>query len=144
LEGLSGFLLIKFKCMTTIIVFASSFFTASALVAIKAIEIKYGKKNLVLELLSLLDTKSDKFIYDVKFKALQIIQSVRYVILVQTKTVCNNLLDKVEEKTMNEYKTRHNMIMMGQKNIVTNKGSVSFYLKKITEEKYNGQKGKIE
>jgi hypothetical protein len=128
--------------MATIVIFASSLFTASALITVKAVEIKYGKRNFILELLSKLDAKSDKLISDVKFKALQIIQSVRYIVLVQIKAVCKNLLDKVEEKIMNEYKARHTMIM-GQKNI-TNRGSVSFYLKKITEDKSNGQKGKIE
>lgn len=142
MAGLSGSLLAKLKHMATIVIFASSLFTASALITVKAVEIKYGKRNFILELLSKLDAKSDKLISDVKFKALQIIQSVRYIVLVQIKAVCKNLLDKVEEKIMNEYKARHTMIM-GQKNI-TNRGSVSFYLKKITEDKSNGQKGKIE
>jgi hypothetical protein len=144
LGGLSGFLSVKIKFMTTIIVFFSSFFIASALIAVKTVEIKYGKSNFILGLLNKFDAESNKLISSVRFKALQIIQSVRYIILVQTKAVCKNLLDKVEERIMNEYKSRHTMVMMGHKNIATNRGSVSFYLKKIAEEKYNNQGGKIE
>jgi hypothetical protein len=128
--------------MATIIVFASSLFLTVALVIIKAIEIKYNKSNLALELISKLDSKSDKLISDIRFMVLQVIQSVRYIALVQTKAVCKNLLEKVEQKIMEEYRMGHD-VFMGRKEIA-NKGSVSFYLKKITEHKGNEGGGKIE
>ena len=128
--------------MATIIVFASSLLVMLALIFFKAIELKCGKRNFVLSFICRLDSKLDKFISYLKFKALQLIQSVRYIALVQAKIVCKNLLEKVEEKIMNEYKIRQSAIM-GHKNIL-DKGSASFYLKKITEGKSNGQKGKIE
>jgi len=128
--------------MTTIIVFASSLLVALALLLFKAIELRCGKKNFALSCICRLDEKSDKFVSGFKFKILQFIQSVRYIILIQTKAICKNLLYKIEGKIANEYKIRRTMIM-GQKDIVS-KGSVSFYLKKITEGKSNGEKGKIE
>jgi len=128
--------------MTTIVIFISSLLTASILVIIKAVELKYGKKNIILRLLSRLDLKSEQFVAELKFKALQLIQSVRYIILVQSKAVCKSLLYKIEEKIMDEYKAKQSAIIMGRKNI-TNKGAVSFYLKKITEERYNAHRGKI-
>jgi hypothetical protein len=128
--------------MTTIVVFTLSLFTMSAFIAIKAVEIKYEKRNLLFCLLGKCDIKSEKLVSDMKFKVLQLIQTVRYLVLVKTKEVCKNLLEKVEEKIMNEYRTRH-MMIMGHKDIVS-KGSVSFYLKKINEGKNLSGKGKIE
>ncbi|MFH0804469.1 MAG: hypothetical protein V1896_02620 [Candidatus Zambryskibacteria bacterium] len=128
--------------MTTIVVFASSLFATIALVSFKAVELKCGKKNFAMSCICRLDDKSDKFVSGLKFKALQLIQSTRYIMLVQIKAVCKNLLHKVEERIAHEYKMKHTMIM-GQKDII-NKGSVSFYLKKITEGKSGGERGKIE
>ncbi len=128
--------------MATIVIFASSILILSVFVAIKAVEMKYEKRNLLLCLLGKCDAKSEKLVSDFKFKILQLIQSVRYIVLVQTKVVCKNLLDRVEEKIINEYKARH-MMIMGQKNIA-NRGSVSFYLKKINESKGLSGRGKIE
>ena len=128
--------------MTTIVVFASSLFVTSAFVFIKAMELKYGKKNIVLRLIGKFDSKCDHCVSSLKFRGLQLVQSVRYIVLVQTKDVCKDLFYKAKEKIKEEYRIRQNT-MMGQKDI-TNKGSVSFYLKKITENKGNGEKGKIE
>jgi hypothetical protein len=128
--------------MTTIVVFVSSLFVALAFLGLKAVEIKYGKKNILLDLLSRFDLRTDKLISDLKFRSLQLIQSARYIVLVQTKAVCKKLLETVEEKIMDEYRARYTMIM-GQKEIAGN-GSASFYLKKISEDKSSGRKGKIE
>ena len=128
--------------MTTIIVFGSSLFVASALVLVRALELRRGKKNILLNFISKFDSRSDKFISDLKFRSLQLIQTVRYILLVQTKISLRNLLYKIEEKIMNEYKMRQNIIM-GRREIA-NKGSVSFYLKKITEDKGNMGRGRIE
>lgn len=128
--------------MATIIIFASSLITALALVLSKAIELRCGKKNFAMSCICQLDDKSDKLVSNLKFKTLQLIQSTRYIMLVQIKAVCKNLLHKVEERIAHEYKMKHTMIM-GQKDISSN-GSASFYLRKITEGKNNGEKGKIE
>jgi len=129
--------------MATIIIFASSLLIASTLVSIKAIELRSSRKNFVLRLVGKLDSKSEILISNLKFRSLQFIQSVRYIFLVQLRTVCRHLFNWAHEKIMQEYKARQNFIMMGRKEI-SNKGSVSFYLKKITEHKGNSEKGKIE
>jgi len=128
--------------MATIVIFASSLSIASILILVKTMELKHEKRNIILEFISRLDSKSYQIVADLKFRGLQLIQSIRYIILVQSKVFFKNLLKKTEEKIMNEYKKRQDM-MMGKKDI-DNKGSVSFYLKKITEDKCNGEKGKIE
>lgn len=128
--------------MTTIIVFASSLLIALVLLFTKAAELKFGKRNIILNLIGKFDYKCDKCISDFKFGSLQLVQSVRYIMLVQIKGICIDLFNRAKEKILNEYKTRQNIIM-GHKDII-DKGSVSFYLKKITEDKYNGGRGKIE
>lgn len=127
--------------MATIVVFASSLSIASILVLVKAIELKFGKKNIFLELIRKLDNRALTLISEVKFRNLQLIQTVRYIVLVQSKEVFRSFLDKIQEKIALEYRLRQE-IVMGKRNI-TNRGSVSFYLKKITEEK-GIEKGKIE
>ena len=128
--------------MATIIVFASSLFLTIILLLAKAIELKSGKRNFVLNLLGRLDNSSAKLVFALKFRCLQIIQSVRYIMLVQSREFISDLLRRAEEKMAREYRIRQSAIM-GQKQIANN-GSVSFYLKKITEHKGNGTKGKIE
>ena len=83
--------------MTTIVVFTLSLLIASALIFFKAMELKHGKKNIVLEFIGQLDSKSEILVSRLKFRALQLVQSLRYIALVQTKIACKNLLDKVEE-----------------------------------------------
>lgn len=128
--------------MATIIVFGSSLSLASILLGVKAFELKRGKKNAVLALLCQLDSRLDKLMSSLKFRMLQLVQSVRYILFVQSKIFFRSLADKAIEKITHEYKTRQSTIM-GHKEIL-NKGSASFYLKKITEHKGNGEKGKIE
>ena len=128
--------------MATIVVFASSLFIASAFVSVKAVELKYGRKNIILRLIGKFDSKCDNCVSGFKFKGLQLVQSVRYIVLVQIKEICKDLFKKAEEKIISEYKKRRDVVM-GKKDIA-DKGSVSFYLKKITEDKSNGEKGKIE
>lgn len=129
--------------MATIVVFASSLFLSSVLVLAKAIEIKREKKNFFLKIVGKLDGGLDKTLSTLKFKALQVVQTVRYILLVKSKEFFNDLFNEAKEKFLEELKNRHNIIIMGRKEIA-HKGSVSFYLKKITENKGHGLKGKIE
>jgi len=128
--------------MTTIVVFGSSLLIVLILLLIKAMELKYENKNIVLRSLGRFDSKFESVVLNFKFRSLQLIQSIRYIIFVHLKEVSRDYLKKIEEKAVNEYKKRQDVIM-GKKEIES-KGSVSFYLKKITEEKGNGEKGKIE
>lgn len=128
--------------MATIVVFASSLSIASLLVLSKAIELRFGRRNIFLTLIGKLDNKAIWFVGFLKFKSLQLVQIIRYIVLVKSKIVFRELFNKVQVKITDEYQKRQN-IMMGRKDIKNN-GSVSFYLKKISEEKGNGEKGKIE
>jgi hypothetical protein len=130
------------KNMATIVVFASSLLMASGLVAIKAIELRNDRKNILLKLINKLDSRFGKIVAFLKFKFLQVIQSIRYIILIEAPKFFKNLFEKVQQKIIDEYKKRQDTIITGKKNIV-NKGSVSFYLKKITEHKESEGKGKI-
>jgi hypothetical protein len=129
--------------MATIIIFASSLFVALVLITLKAFELRCGKKNFALSCICKLDSKSENLVSRLKLMWLQISQSVRYIVLVQTRKICKDLLEKIETRITNEFRARQNAIMMGHKEIM-NKGSVSFYLKKIAEHKSNGGVGKIE
>jgi len=128
--------------MATIVVFGSSLFIAVILLLIKGAELKYGSKNVFLRSLGRFDSKFEELVSNIKFRSLQIIQSVRYIIFVHAKEVTKDYLIKIEEKAVNEFKKRQDIIM-GKKEIAS-KGSVSFYLKKITEVKKNEERGKIE
>ncbi|MEK7669087.1 MAG: hypothetical protein AAB350_00650 [Patescibacteria group bacterium] len=128
--------------MTTIVIFGSSLFMALILLLTKAMELKYGNKNIILRFIGKLDSKFETVVSNLKFRGLQLTQSIRYIFLVQAKEICKDCFKKIEEKAVNEFKKRQDVIM-GKKEIAS-KGSVSFYLKKITEDKGNGEKGKIE
>ncbi len=126
--------------MTTIIIFVSSLLVSTVLVLVKAIELKFGKKNFLLELVCKLDHKAVNLINTVKFRNLQLIQTIRYIILIQSKEWFRAIWHRLQERMALEYQLRQE-IMMGKRNI-SSRGSVSFYLKKIGEEK--GTKGVIE
>lgn len=128
--------------MTTIVVFSSSLAVALMLLLTKALELKYGSKNILLKFISRADDRLETLVSGIRFRSLQLIQSVRYIIFVHAKDIFKDYIKKAEEKAIGEFRKRQDVIM-GKKEIV-NGGSVSFYLKKITEEKGNGTKGKIE
>lgn len=128
--------------MATIIVFASSLTASLALISFKAFEIKKGNKHFILEFINRLDSRLDRLVAFLKFKGLQLIQTIRYIVLIKMRDLAQNLFHKAQERLASEIKLRQE-IMMGKKEIMS-KGSVSFYLKKITENKGVGVKGKIE
>lgn len=127
--------------MTTIAVFASSLFITILLLTLKAIELRFSKKNFILRVLSKLDPRAEDTIASVKFRALQVVQSLRYIVLVEFRLAFQNWVFEMRERAVREYKVRESVIM-GQKNI-TSRGSVSFFLKKIDEGKKSGQRGEI-
>ena len=96
-----------------------------------------------MEFIGKFDRQCYNCISNLKFRGLQLVQSARYIIFVQIKTVLKNLFEMAIEKIMIEYKKRQDAIIMGKKDIF-DKGSASFYLNKITEGKSNGGRGKIE
>lgn len=127
--------------MATIIVFASSLSIASILLILKAIELRFSRRNILLRFVSRFDAKVLSILEILRFRFFQLIQTVRYVLMVKSVEMFKDLFFKVEHRLMNEYRVRQEN-MMGRRNII-NKGSVSFYLKKIAEDKVIGEKGQI-
>jgi len=131
--------------MATITIFASSLFVATCLVFIKSIELYWGNKNLLLKILSRFEGGAETLISSLKFRGLQLVQSVRYILFVQSRMYFRSIVEKILQKMADEYKKRQDELM-GRKDII-NKGAVSFYLKKITEDKtreHLGERGRIE
>lgn len=124
--------------MATIVIFVLSLLISAGLLLIKMVELKFGTRNNLLNLIRKLDAQSEKTILALKFRAWQAVQSVRYLFVVKIK----DWIRAARERIMQEYEIRQN-VMMGRKEIVGN-GSASFYLKKITESKSHLKKGKIE
>ncbi len=128
--------------MSIIIIFYISLSVSILLIVIKIFELRYEKKNFILRLISSLDDKSHKIIEAFKFRSFQIMQTIRYVALVQIKEVSKNIFHKTKASLEAEYRNKQDYIMgkieIGERN------SASFYLKKISEDKKNTTKGKIE
>jgi len=129
--------------MTTIITFSISLSVSALLIIIKAFELKHEKRNFVLEILGKLDSRVVESIGALKFRIYQLIQTLRYLVLVEFASFLKRHIDSIKERIMNEIKIRQEIIIMGRKNI-SNNSSASFYLKKIAENKSAGEKGKIE
>ena len=130
--------------MATIYVFASSLVIAIVIFTLKAFEIRSvsGKQNPVLALIGKLDPKAIYFIEWLRFRALQAIQTVRYIIVVELRGKILNYVNHTKDKLLHEYKIRQELVM--GRRVITNKGSVSFYLKKIAAEKEHEKRGRIE
>lgn len=119
--------------MTPIIIFGLSFLITLTILAAKAFESNSQNPSFLLKLFKKLDPHAEKFIEGFKFRVLQVIQTARYIALVHAPEVLRELSHEIKESAMREYRVSQDIIM-GRKNIV-NKGAVSFYLKRIKEEK---------
>ncbi len=128
--------------MATILVFGISLFTSFSLVLLKAFEIKFGRKNFILRSISALDSGSSSLIGSLKFRTLQFIQTVRYIVIVRIREMVNEYILGLQERIAKEYHIQQETLM-GRRNL-SSKGSVSFYLKRITENKSTPGIGKIE
>lgn len=128
--------------MTIVLVFLGSLFCASALVMLKDLEVRRKKKNFALGILGRLDEKSLALASSIKYRSLQFIQSIRYIILVEAKNFLFAWAKDSWQRIYSEYLKARERALSGQKEI-NSRGSVSFYLKKITDEK-GGVKGRIE
>ncbi len=128
--------------MTTVVIFGSSLFAASLLILLQSWDLRKSKKNIILSLLGKLDPIAERMLETLRFRLLQAIQTVRFIILVWSKEFVGNISRKAQDRILREFESRKET-MMGKKDIKNN-GSVSFYLRKIKEDKSNGEKGKIE
>ena len=118
--------------MTPIYIFAGSFLISFVILIAKVLE-RGDSSSFVLKGFRKLDPKAEKFIQEFKYRVLQVIQTVRYLALVHVPMMMKELAHEIRESAMREYRVSQDIIM-GRKNIV-NKGAVSFYLKRIKEEK---------
>lgn len=125
--------------MVTIISFGLSLLTASILILVKTIELKKSRRNLLLKLISSFDDKYLSLAGFLKLKGFQIFQTLRYLIIFKSKNLLLHIFENSKNWFMNELKERQKEIM-GHREI-SRRGSVSFYLKRISEEK---SRGKIE
>lgn len=128
--------------MITISIFSSSLFFAIALIILKAFDIRSGKQNFIARIISKLDNKSTELIKSIKFRSFQFIQILRYIFLVKTKNAIEVFFSDLFTRVRDEYLEREK-VFMGRKDI-SNKGAVSFFLKRIKDEKAFLNKGKIE
>lgn len=128
--------------MITISIFSSSLFFAVVLVILKAFDIRSGKQNFIARIISRLDNKSTELIKNIKFRSFQFIQTLRYIFLVKTKNAIEVFFSDLFARVRDEYLEREK-VFMGRKDI-SNKGAVSFFLKRIKDEKAFSNKGKIE
>lgn len=128
--------------MTTIIIFALALFFAISIIFFKALDLKKGKSNFVYTIIGKFDRSSAVFVEKIKFSILQFIQSIRYIILVKIRNKITDFVSQEIRRILNEYENKQK-IFMGRKNIANN-GSVSFYLKKIKDQKAYDGKGKID
>jgi len=127
--------------MAVVIVFGSSFILALCIFTLKYFELRRGKSNFLLRFVSRFDSRAEELVAASKFRILQLIQSARYVVLVHIPAVIDRAIEKTKESILQELDARRNMLR-GQKDI-SNKGAVSFFLKKIDENKRNGERGEI-
>ena len=128
--------------MTLITLFIASLLLIILMLIAKALELRSQKYSFILSIFKRLDNRALVVISDFKFRVLQVIQTVRYILLVSIPALIRQLVDDAKNHAMREYRNSQE-VLMGRKNIV-NKGSVSFYLKKIQEDKLNTEKGEIQ
>ncbi len=128
--------------MANIIIFASSLILALLLLFLKYLELRFQKKNSILEYIRRYDVKTENILLRIKFLLVQFIQSIRYLVLVHLKEIIIVFFDRFYDKIREFYHLKKDSIM-GKKTLLS-KGSASFYLKKIKEDKSNSVKGSIE
>lgn len=128
--------------MTLIIIFLVSTSLIILLLTLKGIDERRIEPNFVSRYLSRFDVKSEIFINYLKFKTLQIIQTLRYIFIVKVSKYFAEQNYKLKTWIIDELDKKQK-IFMGRKEI-SKKGAVSFYIKKIEDNRTVSGKGKIE
>jgi hypothetical protein len=128
--------------MITISIFSSSLFFAVTLIILKAFDLRSGKQNVLVRIMSKMDNNSTVLIKNIKFRTFQFIQTLRYIFLVKTKNAIKTFFSGLFARVRDEYLEREK-VFMGRKDI-SSKGAVSFFLKRIKDEKAFSSRGKIE
>lgn len=127
--------------MVTIVIFGVSIFFAFTILLLKMLYLHRGRDGFVLRFLGRCDPWTERLTSATKFRTLQIIQSVRYLFLLRLPEIVSQTAKKYKGRLVLKLENKRNLLM-GRKEI-TNKGAVSFFLKKMDEAKKNGHKGEI-
>lgn len=128
--------------MVTITVFGLALFLLILLVLIKSFELKKGGENSILKQVGRLDQSTSRIFERVSYLYKQVTQSIRYIVLVRLLNILKDNARRGLEYSKKEYEARRGAIM--GKRYLSHRGSASFYLKKIAEERENTGKGKIQ
>ncbi|MEK7642459.1 MAG: hypothetical protein AAB392_01555 [Patescibacteria group bacterium] len=127
--------------MVTIVIFALSVIVASLLIVLRLLAMRSSRESLPLRFMSKYDSATQDFVDNLRFRILQVIQTIKYLTLVHMPSVADSTIAKYKLKMLDKLETQRNLLM-GRKNI-QNRGSVSFFLKKIDETKKQTPKGFI-
>ncbi len=133
--------------MANIIIFAVSFFGLSVLFLSKHREIRTGEKNWFGKLLSKFDHRGSKLLYSFHYRAYQVIQTIKFLVMVRIPEKGRVKISKTRDSVITEYQKQKDVIM-GKKELNGN-GSSSFFLRKMNDNKKenggeNGERGRIE
>lgn len=126
--------------MTTTVVFGVSLFIAVLIVMLKHLELRSSKRHFLLSPLSKFDNQVQKLMRAAENLMLTLLKSLQHLIMISLKNAINKSWLHTKNRILHEYRIREEIIL-GRKHI-PNRGSVSFYLRKIDEAK-NGNKGEI-
>lgn len=127
--------------MIAITIFGLSVLLALSIILSKLFEQRSQRANFILRLCRKFDPRAESFTNKFRFRILQLVQTVRYLFIVHLPQIMREVISEVQQGAMREYRVSQSIIM-GRKNIV-NKGAVSFYLKRIKEEK-GSERGEIQ
>jgi len=127
--------------MTTVVLFGSSSILAGLILILKWFELRSGKNGFLLLLLNKLNPHAESLIQKLRLGALQIVQTIRYIVLVRIPGALDNAVEKARMSAVRELESRKGMLL-GRRDI-TSRGSVSFFLRKMNENKQNGERGEI-
>lgn len=127
--------------MATIVIFWFFLLLVLLLLLLKYFEIKKGKNIKLLQFLSHFDFFFEKCKVFVDYKLLQVKQTIKYIFVVYIPDIIGRKTQKYKENI--NIKINNNKEMLMGKRELENKGSSSFFLRKIDENKKNAKKGEI-
>ena len=134
--------------MISIYFFVPSFLVLSALFLSKHRELRTHNQTLLGRLLSRFDVKSEAVLSAVHYRLYQIVQTIRYVLVVHLPEKGRVKIIQTKDAVEQSYRKQKDAVM-GKKELKQN-GSSSFFLRKMSEHKdvgsnrENTERGRIE
>ncbi len=128
--------------MTNIVFFFVSLFIVFVLFVLKLVSVSKNRDIFPLNIFRITDPKAEKLIDYLKYKIYQIVQTLRFLVIVKMPEVLKHEKNKMQEKIAEKIDKQRDVIL-GKINIKDN-GSSSFYLKEISEQAKNEEKGRID